>query len=131
MISITQHQLDEIINHSLKEAPAEACGLLAGEDNKVTRVFPMTNEEHSSTRYLVNPKEQFAVFKELREENLDLLGIYHSHLGSEPYPSKTDCELAVYDVAYFIISLQNKEPAVKAFRIKSGKIRQEKFEVKE
>lgn len=131
MIIIKKQQLDEIINHSLKEAPAEACGLLVGKNENITKVFPMTNEKHSSTRYLVNPKEQFVVFKQMRKEELDLLGIYHSHPASGPYPSKTDCELAVYDVAYFIISLENKEPMVEAFKINNGVINKEQFEVKE
>ena len=126
---LKQEYIDAIIEYCLKEAPAEACGVLAGRGSNVAKVFPMTNDEHSSTRYLVNPKEQFAVFKQIREEGLDLLGVYHSHVASGAYPSETDCKLAVYDIAYFIISLQNKEPVVKAFRINNGDISEEEFEV--
>jgi len=128
-LSLEKEHFNMMIEHSKREAPAEACGVLAGLDNKVAKVFPMTNDEHSNTRYLVNPKEQFAVFKQIREEGLSLLGVYHSHVSSVAYPSETDCKLAVYDIAYFIISLQNKEPVVKAFRINDDNISEEEYEV--
>jgi len=128
-LSLKQEHIDLMIEHSKKEVPAEACGVLAGLGNNVAKVFTMTNDEHSNSRYLVNPKEQFAVFKQIREEGLELLGVYHSHVASEAYPSQTDCRLAAYDIAYFIISLQNKEPAVKAYRIKDDNISEEEYEV--
>ena len=77
--------------------------------------------------HLINPKEQFNVFKKIREEKLDLLGIYHSHVASEAYPSATDIELAVYDVSYLIVSLAGTEATIKAFKIKNGQVSEEKY----
>jgi len=129
MITLKKEQIEKMIAQSQREAPEETCGLLAGSDGVVEKVYQMTNDEKSSTRYLVNPKQQFAVFKKMRSDGLDLLGIYHSHANSIAYPSQTDVELATYDVVYFIISLKDEKPEVKAFSIIDGKIKEQPFKV--
>lgn len=125
MIKITREQLNQMIVHSRQEAPAEACGLLIGKQGRVQKVQKMTNIDDSHKKYLMDPKEQFEVFKKIREEGLKLVGIYHSHVASEAYPSKTDCEMAFYDVAYFIVSLLKEEPVIKAFTIREGKVEEQ------
>ncbi len=129
MITLKKEQIEKMTVQSQREAPEEACGLLAGSDGVVEKVYQMTNDEKSGTRYLVNPKQQFAVFKKMRSDDLDLLGIYHSHVNSIAYPSQTDIELATYDVVYFIISLKDEKPEVKAFSIIDGKIKEQPFKV--
>jgi len=55
-------------------------------------------------------------------ENLDHLGIYHSHPRGENIPSPRDRERAFYPAAaYFIISpLADAQAPVRAFRIRDG-----------
>ena len=129
MITLTKQQTEEMIAHARAEAPAEACGLLAGTDSKVLRIFKTKNEADSDKRYLVSPKEQFEIFKQIRKDEMELLGIYHSHVASPPYPSETDCEMAVYDVSYLIVSLEDDEPVIKAYRIKDKNIEEKDFEI--
>ena len=106
----------------MREYPNEACGILAGRDSMVEKVYPMTNAEPSPSFYVMESREQFRVMKEMRQEGLDLVGIYHSHTGSRAYPSSTDVSLAYYpDAAYLIVSLLDQEhPETRAFAIRES-----------
>ncbi len=116
---------DEMIAHCREGYPNEACGILAGRENAVSRIYRMTNIEKSSVSYLLDPKEQFDAMKDMRENNLSMVGIFHSHPASPAYPSPKDVSLAFYeDSAYLIVSLVGKEPKAKAFSIRAGEIRE-------
>lgn len=111
-----------MIRHSKEVYPEEACGILSGNDERVSYIFKITNVEHSPVSYLMDSREQFNVMKEMRRMGLKMLGIYHSHTASDAYPSSKDRELAFYDdVAYVIVSLASEIPVVRAFSIKDRK----------
>jgi len=114
--------VDEIISHCKEVYPNEACGILAGKGGVVQEVYKMRNIEDSAVSYMVAPKEQFAVMKEMREKGLEIVAIYHSHPHSDAYPSPKDIELAFYpESIYLIVSLINKEPGIRAFSIRDEK----------
>src|SRR4030066_550819 len=123
---IPRHLLDEIILHCREIYPNEACGILAGKGRVVQKVYKMTNIENSSVSYMMEPREQFTVMKEMREQGLEMSAIYHSHPQSDVRPSPKDINLAFYpDSLYLIVSLINEDqPAIKAFEIKNGLIRE-------
>lgn len=122
---IPQEIFNEMLDHCKDGYPKEACGILAGNGNEVKKIYKMINIENSPVSYRLDPKEQFRVMKEIRQENLSMLAIYHSHPSSNPYPSAKDVELAFYDdVVYIIISLISMEPIVKGYFIKSGSIKE-------
>lgn len=129
-IRIKKVQFEEIIAHCRREYPKEACGILAGEDERVTRVYEMTNTSGSpATCYFMDPQEQFKVFKEMRNAGVEMIGIYHSHAATGAYPSERDREMAFYpEASYVIVSLANSEkPEVRAFKLGEGKIEEEEF----
>jgi len=122
---IPHHLVSEIILHCKEVYPNEACGILAGKGRVVQKVYKMTNIENSSVSYMMEPGEQFTVMKEMREQGLEMSAIYHSHPQSGVYPSPKDINLAFYpDSLYVIVSLIYEEPAIKAFEIKNGLIRE-------
>ena len=130
MVVIPKSLYEEMLAHARGEYPNECCGLLAGRNGTVTKVYRMTNTHHSPVSYFMDAKEQFAVFKEMRTEGSDLVAIFHSHPHTQAYPSKTDVGLAYYPEAlYIIISLQDRNPAVNAFRIVDGIITREEFSI--
>lgn len=133
MIRIPKTIYDRMLAQAKSEAPNECCGLLGGLKNTVDRIFPMTNIHHSPTLYMIDPKEQFAVFKALRNDGVDLLAIYHSHPQTAAYPSSTDVRMAYYpEAVYIIISLEHPDrPAVKAYRIMDRVITGEDIEIVE
>ena len=118
-----------MIRHALAEYPNEACGLLAGKEGQVEKVYCMTNAEHSPVSYCLDPEEQVRAFMEIEERGWGLLALYHSHTHLPAYPSARDVEMAFYpDSAYVIISLANvDQPSVRAFRIVDGTINEERL----
>lgn len=131
MLIIEEKYLSEVINHAKNSASNEVCGILAGRGDKVEKIYKMVNtSDNPQICYFMDPKEQFKVMKEIRKLGLEMLAIYHSHTGSEAYPSARDIELAFYPGAvYVIVSLQEvNHPALRGFRIVEGKIKEEKIE---
>lgn len=125
-------QAEEMIEHAKSSLPYEACGILAGREGEVTKIYQMTNTSDSpETCYFMDPEEQFRVMKELRQLGIEMLGIYHSHTESPAYPSARDCKLAFYpEVDHVIVSLQDIDsPEIKAFKIVEGEIGEEDIKI--
>lgn len=130
MLTIPLRCYEEMIAHCRAAYPNEGCGILGGVGGVVRRIFPMTNIERSPVSFLMDPAEQLAVMKALRRERLELTGIFHSHVASQAYPSRTDVELAFYpEAVYVIVSLARREqPVVKGYRIVEERITEEPIE---
>jgi proteasome lid subunit RPN8/RPN11 len=105
-----------------KAVPNEACGLLAGRDENVTKFYPMTNVDASPEHFSMKPEEQFAAVKDMRRMGLQMLAIWHSHPSTPPRMSAADLRLAFTpDVVYVILSLApDAHPQCRAFVINSG-----------
>ncbi|PIU41681.1 MAG: hypothetical protein COS99_04185 [Candidatus Omnitrophica bacterium CG07_land_8_20_14_0_80_42_15] len=131
MISITEDLVKQMVEHSKKEFPNEACGILSGSQGRIARVYGMTNSDKSPETFFMDAREQLKVMKEIRNKGEEIIGIYHSHVASEAYPSNHDVELALYpEVSYVIISLKdNKNPSVRSFKIVEGKITEEELKI--
>lgn len=110
---------DEIVAHIREEAPREACGLIAGRDGAFTRIIRCTNVHPTpTTRYVIDPREQLSAFRSIDAAGEELMGIYHSHPVSQPYPSPTDRAEAHYpDALYVLVSLRSGAPEIRAYRI--------------
>jgi len=71
-----------------------------------------------TTRYVIDPREQLKAFRSIDAAGEELIGIYHSHPVSQPYPSPTDRAEAHYpDAVYVLVSLRTGTPEMRAFRI--------------
>ena len=131
MLYLSKEKAKQLVEHSERESPNEACGILAGNDGKVEKVYQMTNTDKSPKTFIMDPKEQLNVMKEIRDVGMKMVGIYHSHIETEAYPSAHDVELAFYpEASYIIISIKDKDnPTVRSFRIIQGKISEEKMKI--
>ena len=49
--------------HVQAHAPLEACGLLAGKNNRVEKVLLLENQAKSRVKFRMNPKEQLEAFQ--------------------------------------------------------------------
>jgi proteasome lid subunit RPN8/RPN11 len=130
----------ELVTHAREGDPEEVCGMLAGRDGRVERVFRVRNtaDEVSAesgvfrdratgvaaagrraVHYYMDPRDQLRVYNEIDDLGLDLIGYYHSHTHTEARPSPTDVRLAT-DLAsfYVLVSLTDTtHPLVRAWRI--------------
>ena len=129
MIVLKKEFIENIILHSKKEYPNEACGILAGKNGAVEKVYPMANVEKSPELFLMDAAEQLKVLKDMRALGLEMCAIYHSHVASPAYPSSHDVEMAFYpDASYVIVSLKDQDdPSVRSFRIVDKKINEEQI----
>ncbi|HET6516353.1 MAG TPA: M67 family metallopeptidase [Thermodesulfovibrionales bacterium] len=122
-IRVPARIFDEMIAHCRRGYPNESCGILAGKGNKVSALYPMTNIENSPVSYLMDPSEQFKAMKDMREKDLAMVAIFHSHPASAPFPSNKDVSLAYYDDCdYVIVSLAEDMAVVKGFLIKEARV---------
>ncbi len=121
-LEIPTNIFEQMVAQAKALAPIEACGILAGRDNKAEKLFEMTNADNRSDHFMMEPKEQFAVVEDIRSAGLEMLAIYHSHPESPAGPSAEDIRLALTpDVIYVIVSLQGANaPAVKGFLLEDG-----------
>lgn len=131
MLCLSKEQASQLIEHSKRESPNEACGILAGKEGRVEKAYQMANAERSPEIFLMDPKEQFKVMKDIRSSGLEMVGIYHSHLKTEAYPSSHDVKLAYYpEVSYLIVSIKDKDnPRLRSFKIVEGEITEEEVKI--
>ena len=132
MLMITKTDFARILDHCLAGYPHEACGLLGGRDGKVAKVYPMKNARPGPTTYEMDPEEQFRVMKDIREEGLAMVGMFHSHPGGHAYPSSVDVEKAYWpgtrlpnypSAVYVIVSLLDRaNPVARGYLIEEGTV---------
>lgn len=123
MIYIKQKDYESLLKHCVEGLPNEACGLLGGVrdggSTRVEKIYLLENVDASNEHFSMNPKEQLAAVKDMREHGYVMLGNFHSHPESPSRPSEEDKRLA-YDssVYYLILSLEDREnPVLNAFVI--------------
>ncbi|MGH9678967.1 MAG: M67 family metallopeptidase [Candidatus Acidiferrales bacterium] len=121
-IRIRAEILEEMLRQARREPGVECCGLAAGRDGIISVIFPAENALGSAKAYEIAPLELFRMFRRMREEGLEHLGIYHSHPAGENVPSPSDIEQSCYpDHAYFILSPRPGAPRpARAFSIREG-----------
>jgi proteasome lid subunit RPN8/RPN11 len=108
----------ELEAHARAEEPNEACGLVALRDGIAERYIPARNAAASPYRFELetDPQNWF-----LEDEGY-VLAVFHSHISSQPRPSRTDVEnIGLWQGRpYLILSLGTGELA--AWEITDGEI---------
>ena len=124
MLTITREHKQKLIEHAQQASPNECCGILAGNDDSATHLYPITNTSTNLRRYLMDPQQHLNVTRESREHGRELLAFYHSHPNGPANLSETDINMAQKsgwvgeDIYYVLVSLNvPDEPVVEAFYI--------------
>ena len=78
-LALSKTQWDEMRIYVARQIPLEACGLLAGKNERVEKVVLIRNQAQSPVRFVMDPYEQLKAFSWIESHDLDLLGIFHSH----------------------------------------------------
>lgn len=130
MLKIPASIHDDLIAHAREGFPLEVCGILGGTGDTVSAIYRMTNTDASNEHFMMEPREQFSVVKDLRAKGLSMLAIYHSHPETPARPSQEDIKLALTPlVSYVIISLADStNPTVKSYKIHDGNVEPEPIE---
>ena len=128
-LTLTESQASSMIAHAQHALPNEACGLLGGKSGHVSTVYPGTNSEHSPTRYLLDPIDQFNAMKTIDQSGEDLIGIFHSHPKGVAIPSEIDITQAYYPKATYVILARHNEKDwyMRAYYLVEGQINEVKI----
>jgi proteasome lid subunit RPN8/RPN11 len=107
--------LEELRREAEQAYPGECCGVLGGRGNKtreVTRLVPVPNRRTDDPhRYLISPDDLRRITAELRQEELEVLGFYHSHPDHPAAPSAFDIEHAWPWYSYLIVRVSGGRAA--------------------
>jgi len=112
---------DAMLIHVKNNASLEACGLLAGKNNSVEKVFLITNQAQSPVRFRMDPTEQLNALEWIDSNGLELLAIFHSHPTGPETVSATDIKEAAYPVVNIIWSTNNRSWQAHGFLIEDGR----------
>lgn len=113
--------LEAMVNQARAALPEESCGLVAGQQGRAVRLYPIENLSHSPVAYEMDPRQQIQAMLAIENDGLELLAIYHSHPDGPARPSASDVAQAYYpEQAQLIISLAGEAAVVRAFHIADG-----------
>jgi proteasome lid subunit RPN8/RPN11 len=130
VISFDAASFAAMIGHAYDGYPLEACGLLVGRGQMVHRFVACTNEAASARIYSIPGKELLRAERAAEDDGLDVIGVFHSHTHSEPFPSPTDVAQAPDpNWHYVIVSLKRDAPETRCYRIVDGAIAEERVAV--
>lgn len=130
-LEISRTFVDAIAEQSRAEYPDECCGVILGPvgANKAARHKPMINAAHSPTFYEFDPKDLLSLYREVDDNDEEIVVIYHSHTETEAYPSRTDIAYAGEPGAHYVLVSTRKEiaPATefRSYRIVDGIVTEE------
>ena len=126
MLYIEKVRLKEMIA-AVESIPEESCGFLFGHETRNDRAITMTMVAENATpfdkycRYEIAPLEYLKAEHFAEQNNLKLLGIYHSHPNQVAIPSEHDRSAAQPYFSYVIISIINKKfAAIRSWRLNNG-----------
>ena len=106
---LTEAQRKLLSEESMSNTPNESCALLFGKKENdrliIKEVFLAENIEKSPVDFTIANEQLISGYKEAEEKGLEVIGIFHSHPNSEPYPSMTDKKfMEINPVAWVIFS---------------------------
>jgi len=117
---IAQEYREAILAHVESESPLEACGLLAGKNDRVEKVLLVRNQAQSPVRFVMDPYQQLQAFDWIDSNRLELLGIFHSHPAGPETVSVTDIAEAAYEVVHIVCSRVDSQWKLRGFWIENG-----------
>ena len=136
-LTIARSIVDAIVQQSRAEYPDECCGVVLGPvgSDQAIRLKPMINAAHSPTFYEFDPKDLLALYREVDDNDEEIVVIYHSHTETEARPSRTDIAYAGEPGAHYVLVSTREEiaPAIefRSFRIIDGVVTEEEVSITE
>jgi len=112
-----------MINHCYEERPLEACGLFGGAAGHAELGFACDNAHRSPRIYQIDDQQMVAAWRQIQQAQQEIIAIYHSHVETDPVPSRTDIAQATFPEAFYVIvSLKGRRPRVQAWLIVDGQV---------
>lgn len=111
---LTKQQQEILSKEANEKKPNESCALLFGKKGidriTISEIYLAENIEKSPINFTVSNEQLIQGYKIAEEKGLEVIGIFHSHPDSEPYPSATDKKfMEINPVVWVIFSLLTNE----------------------
>ena len=128
MISIQSIANEIMIEDAVGSFPDECCGFFFGSEDArgnrlVTHVLVVNNAKQGDKRrrFEISPKDYLKAEQFAGENDLQLLGVYHSHPNHPAIPSETDRLSAQPYFSYIIVSVYDKQVRdIRSWRLNSN-----------
>ena len=121
---------EEVLAHCRAELPNEACGLLAGDERGVRKVYCLENADRSPVAYTIDPRGHFDALTDAEGNGWDLVGAFHSHVSGPAHPSPTDVRSAAEpDWVWLVAGPMTGPTELRAFWIRNSRITEEELEI--
>ncbi|WP_261301875.1 M67 family metallopeptidase [Paenibacillus andongensis] len=126
-VYINAELYNDLISHSFKQLPEEACGFILGgqahnknEELHASTFIPFRNIASTPwNRFEINPIEMLPY---LMDNNNPVIGLFHSHPTAPPVPSEQDLQTLWHSIpTYWILSTQQPQhPELQLYQIKKA-----------
>lgn len=108
-IILKQSDKKILAQYSENQKPNEACAILFGKGDEVLDIFLTDNIEESPINFTISNEQLIEAYKIAEDQNVEIVGIFHSHPNSDAFPSNTDKKFMQSNpVAWIIYSGINK-----------------------
>jgi proteasome lid subunit RPN8/RPN11 len=113
MLVIEESPSNEMYRDALQSFPDECCGFLFGKETaevrRITDILVVNNSKEGDKRrrFEIAPKDYMNAERFAEKNNLQFLGIYHSHPKHPAIPSEHDRVAAQPYFSYVIISVDD------------------------
>lgn len=121
MLTLTPDLLRQIEAHGRESYPYEGCGLLLGcsrpGHNLVVAIRPVVNSwpvaDEKRVRFAILPEEMLQAELAAMAEDLEIIGIFHSHPDDDPIASPRDLDWATWPgYSYLITEVRLSRPGL-------------------
>lgn len=113
LVTLQPEHLETMARHCEHAYPNEGCGILLGHINgelrQVVEVIPTTNsrsQEEGQRRYSIPTEQLLAGELQAEQQDLEVMGYFHSHPDHPACPSGCDLDQAWPDYSYLIVSVR-------------------------
>ncbi|MBB6122322.1 Mov34/MPN/PAD-1 family protein [Sphingobium subterraneum] len=101
---ISRVVLDDILGRARDNPNVEVCGLLLGQDGRITHAVAAANvAEDPTCRFEIEPATLLAAHRAARAGGPTIVGHYHSHPSGDLVPSSCDADAAHADGSLWLI----------------------------
>lgn len=124
MIRMSEQIKEALEKEAFHSFPDECCGFILGKENGEERVIEKiivvnnAKEGDKRRRFEIAPLDYLKAEQHAEQENLTLLGVYHSHPNHPSVPSEHDRVAAQPYFSYIILSVQeNRLVSVQSWKL--------------
>ncbi|VAW88077.1 Mov34/MPN/PAD-1 family protein [hydrothermal vent metagenome] len=124
-VELPRPLVNQLLHYAQINPEQEICGLISGKQGVLQQCHPISNTADQPQQHFAMDNSQLVnTLRQIREQNEELLAIFHSRLNAPAEPSSADMKEDQYpDVMKLIISLNTDGVLeMQAFYTCNGKI---------